>query len=88
MAIISAPLSEPITTTTWQPITGDNSSVTKLVARTRGGNAFRVSADVGGDSYFTIPFEREFEIDISSGAGVLFYAQSVGADDTLEVCLS
>lgn len=88
MALIETSLAEPITTTTWQAINADSSTATKFIARTRNGNAFRLSADPGGDTYFTVGQLEELQDTIPSADGVLFYAQAVETDDTLEVWLS
>jgi len=88
MALIQTPLSEPITTTTWQAINADSTTATKFIARTRNGNAFKLSADSSGNTYFTVGDNETFQDTISSASGVLFYAQAVSAADTLEVWLS
>jgi len=88
MALISTPLAEPITTTTWQAINADSSTATHFIARTRAGNSFRLSGDSSGTTYFTVGDNETLQDNISSGDGILFYAQAVTTADTLEVLLS
>ena len=88
MALIETPLAEPITTSTWQAINSDSTTATKFIARTRNGNAFRLTADPSGATYLTIQDDEIIQDTITSTAGLLFYAQAVETNDTLEVWLS
>lgn len=88
MALIETPLAEPITTSTWQAINSDSTTATKFIARTRNGKAFRLSNDPNGDTYLTINDDEMLQDKISSSEGLLFYAQAVDTNDTLEVWLS
>jgi hypothetical protein len=88
MALIETVLAEPITTSTWQAINSDSTTATKFIARTRAGNAFRLSEDSSGNTYLTIQDDEILQDTITSTAGLLFYAQAVDANDTLEVWLS
>jgi len=88
MALIETPLAEPITTTTWQAINSDSTTATKFIARTRNGKAFRLADDSSGNTYLTIQDDEIFQDTITSTAGLMFYAQAVDTNDTLEVWLS
>lgn len=91
-AIIQTPLNTSITTSTWKAITlNSGQSCSSIVARTRGatGNTgFKASDSSGGTTYFTLSAGETLEMDINGADGTtLFYAQSTGADDTLEVII-
>jgi hypothetical protein len=91
-AVLPTPINTTITTSTWTPISlGIGQTSSAMIVGTRGGNPWKISDDPSGATYFTIKADSP-PIEIYTGRyvgpnTVLFYAQALSLDDTLEVLL-
>lgn len=84
---ISDVLNVAVTNAAWTAITlAASTSCKKIVAKLRDNSAWRVSAILLGTTYLTVVDKLELNIAKTAGQ-VLFYAQSVAANGTLEVLL-
>ena len=71
-----------LTDSTWTAINIAGEYCKQFVAKTRSGSNFKSADDSVGTNYITITGSVSVEM---WGHGVLFYAQSVDATDTLEL---
>jgi hypothetical protein len=84
---VSDVLNVAVTNAAWTAITlAAGTSCKKIVAKLRDNSAWRVSAILLGTTYLTVVDKLELNIAKTAGQ-VLFYAQSVAANGTLEVLL-
>lgn len=89
MAILQKPINQAITTTDWTAVAlGAAQRCKAFIVSSRGGNGFKISDTSDGAKYFTVGTNQSLTMDLAAKEGsTLFYAQSVGSNDTLEILI-
>jgi hypothetical protein len=85
--IIPTPWNIPVTTSAWTAVTASQ-RVVEFQARSRSGQAFKISSESGGSPYYTVASDTTIQFDCPAARdAILFYIQTTKDSDTLEIFL-
>ena len=91
---IQTPIEQAIDTSTWTAVAlGTSQACSEFKAKARAKNSWKMSDDSAGTTYWTVWGGDAIGIALrapktATTGAVLFYAQAVGIDDTLEVIIT
>jgi len=91
---IQKPIAQAITTSTWAAVRlGAGQACSDFIVHARGKNSWKMSDVSAGTTYFTVWGGDTIGIalrvpKLASVGSILFYAQALGVDDTLEVLIT
>lgn len=90
-AHIQTPIEKAITTSAWAPVAlGAAQSCSEFKVHSRGKNSWKISDDSAGATHFTVwnGDAIGFSLRAPKSGAVLFYAQALSVNDTLEIIIT
>lgn len=85
--VIPTPWNIAVDSTSWTAITASQ-RVVEFQVRTRDRQRFKISASSTGSPYYTVASDTVIKFDLPAARNaILFYIQTIGTSDTLEVLL-